>query len=459
MGRHRYARLFARPLSVLVLLILLTGCAAKWSTYHGSNGRAGNVAGGPKLLPPVAAWTSPVLDGAIYGEPLVVGSRVFVATENNSLYALDLANGHVAWGPTHIGTPVPQSWLQCGNIFPLGITGTPVVDVRTNTIYAVAEVTTSTVNIVSHDLVAVNSVTGALRWRHPIDPAAIAPIDRRNHQQRAALALANGRIYVAFGGLSGDCASYTGWLLSGRADGGGTFPFESYKVPTAREGAIWGASGPAVDASGNVYVTTGNGASTNPAVYDHGNSIIKLSPSLIELDHFAPSTWASDSAADADLGSTGPSLLADGLIFQAGKNGTAYLVDANRLGGIGGQKYQASLCRDFGGNAYRRPVVYVACTDGVRAVRVNGPVSMPTFTVLWQSTVAKGAPIVAGNVVWASDSNFGGSKLYGLDVSTGATVATLNVGPLTHFTTPTVAGNRLLIAATNRVLAFKGPGR
>src|SRR5207249_8806260 len=113
---------------------------------------------------------------------VVVGSKVIVATENDSLYALDLHDGHVRWGPTHVGTPVPRSALKCGNIFPLGITSTPVVDLATNTVYALAEVTTASQNVVSHDLVAVDVNGGVLRWQHSIDPAAIPPDDRRDHQ-------------------------------------------------------------------------------------------------------------------------------------------------------------------------------------------------------------------------------------------------------------------------------------
>jgi outer membrane protein assembly factor BamB len=455
LGRRRVPAWWT--LIVVVAAVVATGCTTNWTTYHLSNDRAGNAVT-PSLVPASRAWTSVALDGAIYAEPLVFGNRVIVVTENDSLYALDVVDGHVLWGPTHVGDPVPESWLHCGDIFPLGITSTPVIDPATSTVYAVAEHTTATTNVVSHDLVAVDVTSGTLRWQRRVDPGAIAPLDRRDHQQRAALALGNGRVYIGLGGLYGDCGNYTGWLVSARADGSGPLPLEAYRVPTAREGAIWAPSGPSIDATGNLYVATGNGASTEPTQYDHGNSVIKLSPNLTELGHFAPTTWASDSAADADLGSTGPSLLADSLIFQAGKNGNAYLLDAANLGGIGGQKYQAPLCRDFGGNAYRAPVVYVACTDGVRAVQVVGPPSSPSLKVLWHSTVAKGTPIVAGNVVWASDSNFGGSTLYGLDVSTGATVATLPVGPMAHFATPTVAQGRLFVATTSQVVAFKGGG-
>jgi outer membrane protein assembly factor BamB len=439
-----------------MFVLTAAGCTTNWTTYHGGNARAG-VAVAESLVPASRAWKSPRLDGAVYGEPLVLNHRVIVATENDSVYALDLRDGHILWGPRHVGTPVPQSWLPCGDIFPLGITSTPVIDPVTNTVYVVAERTTLSPDVVSHDVVALDALTGTVRWQHSIDPAAVAPLDRRNHQQRAALALANGRVYVAFGGLAGDCASYTGWVVSAHANGTGAFPAETYRVPTAKGGAIWGASGPAIDASGNIYVSTGNGASSDPTRYDHGNSVIKLSPTLVELDHFAPTTWAADSAADRDLGSTGPSLLAGGLLFQDGKNATAYLLDTSHLGGIGGQKYEAPLCHDYGGNAYRAPVVYVACTNGVRAVKIIGPPSNPSFTVLWHSAVAKGSPIVAGNVVWASDNTFGGSILYGLNATTGATIATLPVGPMDHFNAPTIADNRLLIATTNQVLAFKGP--
>lgn len=99
----------------------------------------------------------------------------------------------------------------------------------------------------------------------------------------------------------------------------------------------------------------------------------------------------------------------------------------------------------------------MACTDGVRAVRIDGPTSSPSFSVGWRSSVASGSPVIAGNLVWVPSSNFGGATLYGLDINTGATVSTLDVGTMTHFTTPTVAGDRLLVAVTNRIVAFKPP--
>src|SRR5581483_10140638 len=81
-------------------------------------------------------WTSPDLDGDLYGQPLVVGGRVVVATENDSVYALDASNGTVVWR-AHLGEPVSGSSLPCGNVDPVGITSTPVVDATTNRVYAV----------------------------------------------------------------------------------------------------------------------------------------------------------------------------------------------------------------------------------------------------------------------------------------------------------------------------------
>src|SRR2546421_8947534 len=110
-------RVVRKPL-VLVLAIVLSGCAG-WTTYHHDVGRSGADTSAPSIVPAVRAWTSPVLDGLVYAEPLAYLGRVYVATENNSVYALDGRSGRVIWR-THLGTPVPRSALPCGNIDPLG---------------------------------------------------------------------------------------------------------------------------------------------------------------------------------------------------------------------------------------------------------------------------------------------------------------------------------------------------
>ena len=209
-----------------------------WTMYHNDSTRTGYIADAPDPKSLAKAWSAN-LDGAVYAEPLVVNGHVIVATEGDSLYSLDARTGRVLWH-TNVGTPVPLSDLPCGNIDPLGITGTPVYDPQTQLVYAVAEVTGF-----SHILVGVDVNTGKVRVRQPVD---VPGMDARAHQQRAALALANGMVYIAYGGLDGDCSDYIGRVVALHTNGQG--PLLVYTVPTSREGGIWAPAGPAVDSGG-----------------------------------------------------------------------------------------------------------------------------------------------------------------------------------------------------------------
>src|SRR5579875_2399024 len=111
--------------------------AAAWPAFGGGMQRTGAAAGLPAAGKLSVAWQSR-LDGAVYGQPLVVGGLVIAATENDSVYALDETTGRIAWR-THLASPVPLSSLPCGDIDPLGITGTPVYDRADGLVYAVAE--------------------------------------------------------------------------------------------------------------------------------------------------------------------------------------------------------------------------------------------------------------------------------------------------------------------------------
>jgi outer membrane protein assembly factor BamB len=418
--------------------------AADWPVYHHDAGHSGVDTANPALTPTSRLWSTTQLDGNVYAEPLVVGARVIVATENDTVYSLDARTGATQWS-THVGTPVPLSSLPCGNIDPLGITGTPVVDTAAGEVFAVAEERPSSGGVV-HELLGLDLATGAVRLRRGVDLPGMDPVA---HQERGALALANGNVYIPFGGLAGDCSDYIGRVVGSAENGSGGLL--AYTVPTSREGGIWTPPGPVVDAAGNLYVAVGNGASTS--AFDYSDSVTKLSPSLARLDFFAPTSWATDNANDADLGSSSPQLLDNGLVFQAGKSGTAYLLSASHLGGIGGQVYSASLCRSFGGQAYQAPMLYVTCTDGLRAVHVTS--SPPSFSVAWGPKTGNGPPIISGGVVWTLDWN--GGVLYGYNPSTGAQVAKLTTGALEHFVTPG-AGDGLVVVGAGRVVeAFTGP--
>src|SRR5580704_2747484 len=208
--------------------------AAAWPTYGRDFARSGVAAGVAAPGPLNVSWRVH-LDGAVYGQPLLVGSMVIAATENDSVYGLDQATGKVAWR-THVGTPVPLADLPCGNIDPLGITGTPVYDTASGLVYAVAE--TSGYH---HLLLGISVATGTVAVKRDIATPDGQP---RYDQQRPALAIEEGRVYVAFGGLYGDCGPYRGSVVGLPLSGTGSVL--SYLVPTAREGAVWGTAGPVI---------------------------------------------------------------------------------------------------------------------------------------------------------------------------------------------------------------------
>ncbi|MGH2479600.1 MAG: PQQ-binding-like beta-propeller repeat protein [Ktedonobacteraceae bacterium] len=264
--------------------------ATDWPTYHENNARSGFVANTPDPTTLTNLWKQP-LDGAVYAEPLVVNGQIMVVTENDTFYALDAHTGQIQWH-TNVGHPVPLSALPCGDINPLGITGTPVYDPQTGLIFAVAEILGP-----GHVLFGVDAKTGQVKVRRLVDPPDIDP---RAYQQRAALALSGGRVYIAYGGLDGDCSDYRGLVVASLTDGTG--PLLKYQLPTTREGGIWATPGPSVDAQGNIYVSVGNGEVTQ-GDWDHTDSVLRLSPTLQLEDGFAPQSWARENAADADLGS------------------------------------------------------------------------------------------------------------------------------------------------------------
>lgn len=255
---------------------------------------------------------------------------------------------------------------------------------------------------------------------------------------------------IGFGGNDGDCAQYKGYLVSAPEDNRGAN--DTYTVPTSREGAIWSAGGPpAVDAAGNVYVPSGNATDEPGQAYDHGDTLEKLSATATELDYWAPSSWAQDSANDADLGSVSPELLPGNLIYQGGKNGNGYLISSASLGHIGGDLYHAPVCNSFGSDAYAAGVLYVACTSGIRALNVD--TTARRFSARWTGPAdANGPPILAGGRVWVTSTSH--AKLYGLDPSSGAVEVTQSTPAMEHFVTPAASDGRLFLATGSTLNAY-----
>jgi outer membrane protein assembly factor BamB len=396
--------------------------AAIWPTYHHDDARSGD-AGSVPAVTGLKVAASAKLDAAIYASPLVLrdgaGPLIIAATENNTVYALR-NNGSVVWS-RHIGTPVNGSTLPCGNINPTGITGTPAYDAASGLVFAVAFLSGE-----KHELVALNAETGAVAWTRPVDP----PGSHANvEQQRAALLVSGGRVWVAYGGLYGDCGPYHGYVVGIATSGQAGAVI--YQVPSSREAGIWTPAGPSADAAGHIYISVGNGATTDPsAKYDMSDSVIELTPSGKVVSFFAPATWAQENARDLDLGTTGPVLLPGNKVFVAGKAGNAYLLAQGNLGGLGAKVPTNPLCTAFGGAAYDAGTIYVPCTSGVRALKISGN----TMTPGWKAAPA-GSPVIGGGVVLSVDARAG--VLYALDPASGAVKAKLGLGgATTRFATP-----------------------
>ncbi len=415
-----------------------TPTGTDWPTYHGNNSRDGNATTLAPLSTLSTAWTA-ALDGAVYGQPLVVGSRVFAATENDTVYALNPSTGAVLWS-THVGSPEPLSDLPCGNIDPLGITSTMVYDPATNRVFALAETTGG-----AHTLFGVNANTGTIEVRAAAEP----PLgDPKAHQQRGALTLVNGRVYIGYGGLFGDCGNYVGSVVSLTTAGTGK---QSYSIPTTREAGIWGTAGAAVDGTRLLYAA-GNGESTS--AYDGSDSTIALSLDLQRTDFFAPTDWATQNAGDADLGSMTPALVGQ-FVYADGKAGIGYVLNRTNFGGIGGQvSLLNNGCQAYGASAVVGNTIYLPCATGPRAVTIS---ATGTATELWRASnaiPAAGSPVVGGGAVWVVDYN--GGVLYALNPSTGAMLAQIRVGQAPNFASPTLSGNRAYVGTRAGVTAVSG---
>ena len=384
------------------------------------------------------AWTSSVLDGDVYAQPLVVGGAVIVATENNSVYAFDAISGHVRWQQLKLGAPVAASSLPCGNVDPVGITSTPVADTAGNRLYVVGMVQPA-----HHELFALALDTGAVVFHRTIDAAGSDPTAQN---QRGALALANGKVYVPFGGRFGDCGNYKGRIVAVSADGSGD-P-SAYAVRANREGGFWAPPGPAVANDGTLFVASGN--SDGRDAFDDGNAVIHLNGDLVQTDEFAPADWAQLNASDGDLGTTTPALLDEQRVVQIGKSGVGYVLDAAHLGGVGGALHQDKVCdRVMGGLAHDASTVFVPCTNAVKALTVTAA----GFTQVWSVPINNpGPPIVAAELVWVLD--VGSGSLHALDRQSGGEVFSATVGSVTHFSAPSAGDHTVFVAAARKVEAF-----
>ena len=326
------------------------------------------------------------VDGAIYAQPLWVahlrvGGRVrnvvFVATAHDSLYAFDADESPCVelWQDSLIGrhhgsdggeATVPAgAQLRLvgkgdGDMTPeVGVTGTPVIDPRSDTLYVVSKSVIYSAGLHFHvRLHAIDLATGAEKPGSPVTIAATfaaeggrtARFDPRTENQRAGLALAHGTVYVSFGSHE-DGMPFYGLILGYRYDGSGfTHMYTFNAAPNARKGGVWmSGAAPAVDAAGNLYVLTGNAGfdaqASDPTHDDYGDSFLKISDRLEVLQDFTPSDQSFNDVEDNDFGAGGAVLvnLPPGspvrhIAIGGGKDGDIFVLDRDRLSGHGDAK-------------------------------------------------------------------------------------------------------------------------
>jgi outer membrane protein assembly factor BamB len=428
---------------------------SSWTTFDQNGLRSGVDDSGASFSPASPGWTSPALDGSLFGQPLLATGRVYVATERDTVYSLAADSGAVLWS-THVGTPFDPGSVAglCGDIHPsVGITSTPVIDPSRDELFVVAA--EQVPGGASHHLVGIDLVHGAVELDQVVDPAGAIPA---YELQRASLALVDKRVMIGFGGNYGDCGPYHGLVVSAPEGGGPTSLFTVATLHGDDRGAVWmGGAAPTVDARGNVWVSTGNSTTTTAGrPYDDSDGVLELSPMAVLLGAFAPAGWTGDNAADADLGSVAPALLADGLVFAVGKSTTGYVLRQSAPGGVGGQLASTpGFCGSaaFGGSADLHGILFVPCGDGLRAVHPTAAAP----TALWRAASGvHGSPIVAGGLVWSIDGP--GGRLYALDRASGATVQQFAIGPAaTSFPSPAAADGLVVAPSGDRLHAFVGP--
>jgi outer membrane protein assembly factor BamB len=422
-----------------------------WTVYHDDPAGRGVAAGVGSVDTRTRAWTSPTLNGQLYGEPLAFDNRVYVATENDTVYALSAATGAVAWS-TQLGATVPAgTHLLCSNIIPnVGITGTPVIDPARHEIFVVADELKN--GKPHHMLTGLNTATGQVELSEDVDPPGQPPA---NILQRTGLTIDDGHVYFGYGGNAEMCGFYRGRLVSVPESGGTPHFFTTAVEPGDDRGAIWmGGAAPAVGPNGDLWVTTGPGTEyTNKRPYDYSDAILELSPSLHLVQFFAPANWATNDGDDLDM-TIEPVLLPDGQVILTGKNTIVFLLNGKHLGGIGKQEAQIGpVCTTNidGGIANVGMTAYLPCEGSVLAVKaVSSP---PKLHLLWNSGVGGGPPIVAGGLVWTIGQN---GRLYGLDPATGKIRQQAVIGiPANHFPTPGIGAGLLLAPSAQSVVAFR----
>ncbi|MGC2331271.1 MAG: hypothetical protein WA581_07455, partial [Candidatus Acidiferrales bacterium] len=460
------------------------------------------------------------VDGAVYAQPLWVANLtingaqhnvVFVATEHDSLFAFDAdANPCVQlWSVSLIDTnhgansgetTVPAGTSGnlvgqgYGDITPeVGVTGTPVIDPSTNTLYVVSKSMNSASTAFYQRLHAIDITAGGEKFGGPAnitssitypgtgDGGSTVSFNTKTENQRSGLALLNGVVYIVWASHE-DTPTYYGWVVGFNASNLAVTNILNVS-PNVGYGGIWmGGGAPAADASNNLYLITGNAQfDVTSDGDDYGDSCLQLSSNLTISSFFTPSDEATDDADDHDFGAGGAAVvlnLTSGtlkhLVIGGGKDGTLYLLNGDSMGGLGDTNAWQNFNIGhgiFSTGAFWNDNYYIAGLNGpLISYSFNSSTDLFNTSVVSQSSTTYGFPGStpsvsstgsSNGIVWALNSSAyctnqskacGPAVLHAYDATTLTTdlwnssmVAADAAGNAVKFTVPTVANGKVYV--------------
>jgi outer membrane protein assembly factor BamB len=495
-------------------------------TYHNDRARTGqNLA--ETILTPSNVNSSMfgklfliTLDGVVDAQPLYAGgisipnqgkhNVLIVATENDSLYALDADNGAILWHVSLLPAgETPSDDRSCSQVTPtIGITSTPVIALESATVYAVA-MSKDASSQYHQRLHALKLTTGKEVLGGPVNIQAKFPgtgegsvggyvtFASAQYKERSGLLLLNGEIYLGWGSHC-DHPPYTGWIMAYNASTLAQTAVLNV-TPNGNEGAIWGAgAGFAADSSSNIYFLDANGtfdtklnAKGFPANGNFGNAFLKLVPTGSQItvaDYFTMYNTVAESDADTDLGSGGALVLpnmkdATGnvrhLAIGAGKDGNIYLVDCDNMGKFNPQNnnsiYQ-ELSGALAGGIWSMPayfngtVYFGAVSNSIRAFQFNQALLVPTPVSMTShefpypgATPSISANGATNGILWAVENAAPLAVLHAYPANNLATQlyntkqAPNNrdqFGPGNKFMVPTIANGKVYVGTPTGVAVF-----
>jgi PQQ enzyme repeat len=498
-----------KPLSSIFSILLVFSCSVVVPTsaqvnvtqFHNHDSRDGLYIDSAFTQSAAANLTRDLsFDGTIVGnvhaQPLYLddgaGGRptVIAVTESNNVYALDAVNGSLMW-ERNVGNPVSADDLICSDFDPMGIMGTPIVDLASRALFFDAMITPDGGETKKHFIFSLNVDTGDINPGWPVDVEATVSYNGVKftaaiQQQRPALGIVGNILYVGYGSMR-DCSLYHGWLVGVPIDNpAGVMAWATDAIG----GAIWGVGGVASDGK-NPFIATGN--TFNPPTWGGGEAVIRFQPGPIftgsPTDYWAPLDWFDLDTFDFDLGSCGP-LLVDvpgatpsHLVVALSKNTVGYLLNRDNLGGISLPVAQSSV--DPGNSIIQAAVTYRteqstyvafrATKETLSTFRITAT-NPPTILSDWSATRTNGgcgSPFVtttdgsSNPIVWVMGTAGwgieGDQRLHGYDGETGAVVYAgggpneLIPGTHTYSTTGIVAQGRIYIVGDNKVYALTVP--